>query len=433
MKAAQLDIFGLARVRAHRRRGPHGAAVVVREHIRRTTPAEHEQMPLFPPGRPHTPAWAGVIDFASGSNHAGEIRGLFEAKHAIGLAAPEVNAAAERELVRLAGTGRPVFIDSGAFSEVAFGPNGPVDVRPLTDDDWHDRLSLYERLARTLGRQLYVVAPDKVGDQQATLARMSRYRHEIEQIKMFGAHILAPIQKGSMSMADFDRAVEATLGHGDYVRAIPMKKDATTLDDLVAFLQERRPRRVHLLGLGSASRSADAVLKAVKTAVPGIVITMDSNKIVAKAGRTGGKGDAEYPDPADKRRPLTVATDRAREELQQRAYLGGDGTIMRQEPGDDRSFALDYTDAIGEPSAWMSEPERRAVAAEARLSPVEAREFVRDPDGFLQSDSPSGEPWYMDESMSAAVDAAWSRYVDSQTVAEKKRRAVRSTFARGDA
>ena len=62
--------------------------------------------------------------FVSGSNHAGEIRGLSLAGLNVGVAAPELNAAAERELGRLAGTGLKVFVDSGAFGEITF-ENGP--------------------------------------------------------------------------------------------------------------------------------------------------------------------------------------------------------------------------------------------------------------------------------------------------------------------
>ena len=441
----QPGLFRQVEVKAHPRRSKTGAVAVVRQHERRVAPAAHPQLALFPPGRPHTDDWAGVIDFASGSNHAGEIRGLHEAKHAIGLAAPEVNAASERELHALAGTGHPVFLDSGAFSEVTFNfpdkkgklpkadlPPGIHVTKPITDAQWEKRLDLYERLARSLGRQLYVVAPDKVGDQQGTLDRLDRYKDRIRRIEQFGAHVLAPIQKGSTPMAVFDQQVEAILGHSNYVRAIPMKKDATTLAELVDFLRARQPKRVHLLGLGSTNAEAETVLHATRAAVPGIRVTMDSNKIVAKAGRSGGLGDAEYPDPKDKRRALTVQTDRAREDLAQSAYLGDNQPIMHQGL-DDAPIGLDYTDQIGEPSGWLTTVEGNKVAASAGLDEEATAAFLDDPDGFLQEEASNGSPWYADQGMSEALDEAWGRYVAKHTVAEKKRRASRIVFDKTEA
>lgn len=115
------------------------------------------------------------IYFASGSSRPADIRGFAAIGHAIGVAAPEVSANAEAELVALAGRGIPVFVDSGAFSEVTFGAEGVTVVAPITDADWRERLALYRRLAVALGPDVYLVAPDRIADQEETIRRMARY------------------------------------------------------------------------------------------------------------------------------------------------------------------------------------------------------------------------------------------------------------------
>tara|TARA_R110002110_G_scaffold30588_13_gene108207 strand:- start:233 stop:1555 length:1323 start_codon:yes stop_codon:yes gene_type:complete len=437
-----MGLFSTVTVTGHRRRTKTGKVAQVRRHTR-TIRHDVVQRPL---GRPDREPWTGVIDFASGSNHAGEIRGLHEAGHPIGVAAPEVFPAAERALTGLAGRHHPVFIDSGAYSEVTFNfPNKKGKLKrpdlsigihvtsPISEAQWDKRLDLYERLALSLGDQLYVVGPDMVGHQTETLERVGKYRDRVRRLGELGANVMMPVQKGALSMAEFDRQIEETLGHGDFIRAIPMKKDATSVSELVDFLRDRQPDRVHLLGLGGSNRTAERILQAVKDAVPGVIVSMDSTKITAKSARSGGTGHPDSNDPTDKRRPLTVASDEAKIAIWQEAHLGA-RDLHAQPDGvsEDRPIALDYTDAIGEPSTWLSDDEAVTVSDGANLSAEDAADFHDDPDGFLQGEAPNGMPWYMDPGMEESLDAAWARFVDSQTVVEKKRRSVRSTFMHKD-
>ncbi len=123
------------------------------------------------PTLPVTPA----AYFLSGSNRPGEIASLGKVGADIGVAAPEISEAAESELHALAGSDVLVFVDSGAFSEVRFGPGGVEVVKPISDEDWAARLALYKRLATSLGSSLYCVAPDMIGSQSVTLARLGRF------------------------------------------------------------------------------------------------------------------------------------------------------------------------------------------------------------------------------------------------------------------
>lgn len=225
-----------------------------------------------------------AIYFASGSNRASDIRGFAAIGHAIGVAAPDVSPNAENELHELAGTGIPVFLDSGAFSEVD-KTNPTKVVKPITEAQWQKRLDLANRLAATLGEQLHVVAPDQVANQKVTLERLTRYAPELRALRSQGAHILVAIQRGELSQAEFDRRVEAILGFGDYTRALPMKKSATSTKEVRAFVKARKPARIHLLGMGIKNRLAEETLATIAKVTPDAVVTMDSNLIAASVGR----------------------------------------------------------------------------------------------------------------------------------------------------
>ncbi|HYE90773.1 MAG TPA: hypothetical protein VEA38_07135 [Terriglobales bacterium] len=227
-----------------------------------------------------------VAYFASGSNHAGEIRGFAAIDHDVGVAAPEVNAAAEEALIELAGTDVQVFVDSGAFSEVAFGPEGVRVVKPMTHDDWVRYLALCRRLALSLGDQLHIVAPDRVGDQSVTLERLATYAPVLRELYDLGVHVLVPVQKGALTQAAFAAKVDEILGDLRWVPAIPMKKAATTVAELEAFLQARQPRQLHLLGVGPRSEVAPEAFAAIKMLAPECLFTCDSVLIKAFVGRS---------------------------------------------------------------------------------------------------------------------------------------------------
>jgi hypothetical protein len=241
--------------------------------------------------RPTAASGKPATYFASGSNRPADIRGFARIGHAIGVAADEVSATAENELMSLAGMGVEVFVDSGAFSEVEFNPAkmGFDVVKPIDAADWQERLDLYARLGAVLGSQLHVVAPDMVGNQVVTLQRLAKYAEEMRALRSLGCHILVPIQKGAMSQVEFDKKVEAVLGFNDYVRALPCKKGATTVDELRAFCAARKPAKLHLLGLGVKNRQADDFLAVIAEESPDSIVTMDSNKIAASVGRGNGK------------------------------------------------------------------------------------------------------------------------------------------------
>ena len=233
----------------------------------------------------------GVTYFASGSNHAGEIAGFAALGHAVGITADKLNEAA---LVATEATNGsvPVFVDSGAFGEVSFGDNGPVVVKPISDAQWKTRLALYSRLADALGSALTVVAPDKVGFADETLGRLSRYRKQVQAIAAKGATTLVPLQ--GADKVDFWRKAQLALNmteNDGLVPALPCKKNATSIDDVVAFCAATQPRRVHLLGLGAPNKNARRVVEGIRQMSPDTEISLDSCLITASVGKTNGRAN----------------------------------------------------------------------------------------------------------------------------------------------
>jgi hypothetical protein len=144
-----------------------------------------------------------VSFFASGTNRTGEIRGMAAVGQDVGVVAGEIvgREPAEKELHALAGTDINVFVDSGAFSEVEITKDGIRTVDPITPARWESIFALYDRLAATLGPQAFLVAPDKIGDQDETLRRLETYRGRLAALAAKGARILVPVQKGALTQA----------------------------------------------------------------------------------------------------------------------------------------------------------------------------------------------------------------------------------------
>lgn len=239
----------------------------------------HDPAPEWPT-LPVTPS----AYFASGSNRPAEISALGKVGADIGVAAPELSIAAECELHALRGSDVLVFVDSGAFSEVKFTDAGVEVVKPITEEKWQEVIDLYTRLASSLGSQLWVVAPDMVGNQEVTLQRLRRWATDLGKIQGMGARVLVPMQKGEFTQAEFAIRCDAALGFADWIPALPCKKAATTAAEVREFLAHRSfERHVHLLGLGIANRNIHdyvAPFAGSKTTV-----SLDSCWIAANVGR----------------------------------------------------------------------------------------------------------------------------------------------------
>jgi len=340
--------------------------------------------------------------YASGTNHVGEVRGYASVGHAIGVTAPEVSQTVEAALLNLDSAVR-VFVDSGAFGEFTRGT-------PISSAMWVERLELYARLAQGLGRQLAVVAPDKVGDQENSLVRLREHAQRVQHLHRLGAQVIVPLQVGTLSLVEvYDRVWKML--RCPFTPGLPSNKAALSEEELAALLERRKPERIHFLGLGPKTRRRHGrrLLEIARTLSPGTRVAMDSALRKALVGRASGL------------RPLTAAEDQVEDELRAGARSGMEG---RDADGWDLP---DYTDHIASPSTWLTDRQLKTIAREMILRGRERRRFLADPDAFLQAHCWEELPEEVASrcpELETALEAAWDRLWHQQTRAEKKQRAI---------
>lgn len=261
--------------------------------------------------------------FHSGINNPGEIRGL---SGRLGISCEELRGGLLEAIHELAGGSRCLFVDSGAFSEVEFHADGPPTVaHEITHAEWIERLEVYAELAASYRTRCFIVAPDMVGNQAVTLERQARYAHIVRAIaQTHRCQVIVPVQKGSISMAEFFARELITLNLGTDcagdaiypIAGIPMRNDATSLEELAEFASHMPPdARFHLLGLGPKAERG-MYRRAIATILehcPEADITTDSNTLRRLVGRTNGRHGGP--------RTYTFAQDAARAGGLERAEL----------------------------------------------------------------------------------------------------------------
>jgi hypothetical protein len=357
------------------------------------------------------------IIFASGTNDAGEIRGMRDAGIPVGTAANELDTEKSiQEIEALAGTGLPVFVDSGAFSEVTEQPDGPPKVtHPITDSEWKERLALYSRLAKKLGSQLNAVAPDQIANQQVTLQRLKTYASQMAEVKSYGAHVLVALQGGPMDRVTFFRRATENLGF-EGVPCFPMKKAPASKAEIVEFMRIVKPPRVHFLGLGIRGKNTADILDAVAEVSPDTVITIDANLISGHVGVNPKTGKAAAS------RTLTAAQD----VITQWGYDDTTGAVDNEE----WDIHEDFTDAASEPSEWTSAETRKEIAEKVGMTKLEAKDFINHPDEFLQKGirgEGSGK-WYEHPILEGLLEVAWKERLDTIHTHARKHEAIPEAF-----
>ena len=233
--------------------------------------------------------------FASGVNAAGEVDGFAASGRHLGITANQLRKGLLEAIEACVHPMLEVFVDSGAFSEVKFNKAAGrlVVVKPITDASWDARFAVYERVARAHGRRARVVAPDLVGDQDATLARLVKYAARVATIAALGAQVIVPGQKGKLPMSEMYATACQILGlRQQAIAGIPMKKDATSIADLQELVASLPwfGARIHLLGLGPESKRYAEVIAAIKAIRPNADISSDSVTVRRLVGRKNGRG-----------------------------------------------------------------------------------------------------------------------------------------------
>ena len=342
--------------------------------------------------------------FASGSHAPSSILGLADANHPIGIAAPELSVTAEGHLHRMGRESPPVFLDSGAFSEVAMVDGLLTVVRPMSESDWIERLDLYKRLAKSLGPRLCVVAPDRVGSQVETLERLRRYASHIREVSQLDSEILVCLQRGDLDPVEFYRRA-CEIVACPLTPAFPMNKAPSPPEVVAAFCGAVKPHRVHLLGLGPVDKRTPELLNLIGEASSSTLVSLDSVLVRRLAGRTNGPGGGP--------RLLTRLQDEKKDELDYHLWRDPPTGAMRGRGGP----LLDYTDWISQPSEWTSKKKRQRISEHARLSPEEHAKWMADPDQY------AADNW-QSQAFEFALNTIWAEVQRKRASSEARRRAL---------
>jgi len=370
---------------------------------------------------------SNLLYFPSGSNRVCDFIGFLDAQMAPGVTVSEIGDAefSQEESLEMLIEGClenniPVFVDSGAFSEVEFQPGrGLVPVRPIDDSEWKHRLDIYKKIAERLGNLAYLVAPDQVGNQEVTLARLAQYKEDVQDLIAYGANVMIVLQGGDQDLDSFRQAALDALdvAHNDVMIALPMAKGATQDDKIIELLEAYQPQTLHLLGLGPNSRRLADVVSIIEDLAPACLISHDSCYIRQHAG---------YKDRAKSNpKALTGARMEAIDDLHffanREAPYGEIGYLAR--------LRGDYTDLIGSPSQWITRAGLRRVKDEMNLDRSEVRRFYADPDEFLQNEIPGTDIYYYEDPLvMIALEREWEKHHDDAMVPCKQYQGIVRAF-----
>ena len=163
-----------------------------------------------------------------------------------------------------------MFIDSGAFAEVSTG----------VEPDWPRILAVYETIAELADdtSRLFVVGPDKVGDQEATLARLTQYRDRVVGLILTGCRVIVPLQRGDLSANEMLSAVANILGTHNFVAGIPSNKEALSIEECRTLVHGA----YHILGRVSMNDEQVMRIAALRDGSPDARITADANWLRSK-------------------------------------------------------------------------------------------------------------------------------------------------------
>lgn len=222
--------------------------------------------------------------FRSGMSRLNDMRGAIEAGVPIGAVATEIQMiCAMNTLPSYLAAGGAVFIDSGAFSELS------TKIVP----NFNRVLNVYEMVAEMADLRsaslanLYIVSPDKVGDQIETLRRIRQYRERILGLIDLGCQVIVPIQRGEMAASAMLAAVKDVLGSNRFVAGVPSNKEAMTIEECAAL----KHHAFHILGRVQMDEAQEARIEALRSAGENVQITADANWLRSRMAMVCGLKD----------------------------------------------------------------------------------------------------------------------------------------------
>ncbi|MGF7243891.1 hypothetical protein ABIC11_004347 [Pseudomonas oryzihabitans] len=217
------------------------------------------------------------IAFHSGFTADSDLQAALDVGIAIGVVADRVTLRQQlRSLPDHLDRCGKVFVDSGAFT--AFRRQLPMD--------WLRVFTIYRALCNTTMRpkNLSIVAPDVVGDQQATLLLWHRYARDIRSWVDVGARVIIPLQAGSLSAGELLQEAIGLLGTKACCAGIPSNLAAMTAADC----RTLKHNDFHILGRVVMTDELRDKVQALLTRNAGATISSDANWLRSRTRQIAG-------------------------------------------------------------------------------------------------------------------------------------------------
>jgi len=226
---------------------------------------------------------------------AGVVAGLLTAQHFFGA------------IPRFVREGGKLFIDSGAFS--AFRKNEPMN--------WEKVFRAYDYvICSTEGSpNVTIVAPDVVGNQEATLALWILHRDLIRSWIDSGVRVMMPLQRGSLPANTLLEQAKTLLGTDHFCAGIPSNEAALPADECA----QLRHHDFHILGRVVLTPEIEEKVRALRKENPEASLTADANWLRSRTKKIGIKLTELPLDLFSSRRTRAIAS-----VLRQESYVSTD-------------------------------------------------------------------------------------------------------------
>jgi hypothetical protein len=263
---------------------------------------ELEEAPKVEPKEPTGVTVAGATQYQSGVSSIGDLRTALEAGQPVTVI---MSVTGPKKIKQISAKGMDtlaehlqanpdarVLIDTGAFT--AFNQDTPLTEEEFTEIyDRMERLLFRSRLKGDL-RQVSIVAPDVIGDQEATHELQAKFMDTLKGFADRGATIMVPLQKGKMKPNEMITWVrnlfKDEISHDQLGIALPSNKKAWTTTDLRQGLNALGPiKNVHFLGKGLKALDIEQRMDVIRNLAPNANITFDATDLLTHMDEISGE------------------------------------------------------------------------------------------------------------------------------------------------
>jgi hypothetical protein len=246
--------------------------------------------------------------------------------------------------------GGTLFIDNGAFGLYKKGKTVPFEGKnnafEVIDSIVYESELHGAGIAPENRKNVTIVMPDVIGDQQGTLELQSKHKEKIHEYIDAGFDVIIPMhQTESKTKRGDDRTLDnvydglvAEFGGGNFRVGVPSNKAAINLKDFTGLVENKKPAKIHLLGKSKSSADGLAKIKAAAKVSRNTEVSVDSST-AAQAAKIL-EGTKEKPNPKLKARAERLRRS-GREKVGQEAYWEANRTGLADETEDFGAITLD--------------------------------------------------------------------------------------------